>query len=142
MTTVEPDPSDVELADQALGSMDALINTAGSMRLTAGPGTELEVPRSALPALARVLECFARGESVTVLPAHAELTTQQAADALNVSRPFLIGLLRAGHIDYRTVGTHRRVRAASLRRYLEEDDARRAAAADALAAEAHALRLN
>ncbi|MCL2455546.1 MAG: helix-turn-helix domain-containing protein [Micrococcales bacterium] len=78
---------------------------------------------------------------MTVVPAHAELTTQQAADVLNVSRPFLIGLLDAGQIEYRTVGTHRRVRAASLVRYLHEDDARRKAAADALTADAHALGL-
>ncbi|MGO1544345.1 MAG: helix-turn-helix domain-containing protein [Gulosibacter sp.] len=76
---------------------------------------------------------------MTVLPSQAELTTQQAADALNVSRPFLIGLLDAGQIDYRTVGTHRRVKAASLIRYLREDDVRRLAAADALSAETREL---
>ena len=61
---------------------------------------------------------------------------------LNVSRPFLIGLLDAGQIEYRTVGTHRRVKAASLVRYLHEDDARRREAADALASEAHSLGLS
>jgi excisionase family DNA binding protein len=67
-----------------------------------------------LAALAQVLDSFAHGEGATVLPAQAELTTRQAADALRVSRPFLIGLLGAGHIEYRTVGAHRRVKAASL----------------------------
>ena len=113
------------------------------MRLSLGePGGEVEVPRSVLAALARVLDSFAHGEGVTLVPAHAELTTQQAADALNVSRPFLIGLLDAGQIAYRTVGTHRRVKAASLVRYLREDDARRVVVADELAAEAHALGLS
>lgn len=89
-----------------------------------------------------MLDSFAHGESVTLVPAHAELTTQQAADALNVSRPFLIGLLDAGQISYRMVGTHRRVNAASLVRYLQQDDVRRTTAADELAAEAHALGLS
>lgn len=96
---------------------------------------EVEVPRSALAALVHVLDSFAHGEGVTVLPSQAELTTQQAADTLQVSRPFLIGLLDAGHIKYRTVGTHRRVKAASLVSYLREDDERRQSAADALTAE-------
>lgn len=86
-----------------------------------------------------MLDSFAHGEGVTVLPSQAELTTQQAANALHVSRPFLIGLLDDGQIEYRTVGTHRRVKAASLIRYLREDDKRRQAAADALTAETREL---
>lgn len=73
-----------------------------------------------LAALAHVLDSFARGEGVPLLPSRAELTTQQAADAVRVSRPFLIGLLDAGQIDYHPVGTDRRVKAASLIRYLRE----------------------
>ncbi len=142
IATLVPAPADAELAASALRGLDAALGSEGAVRLQfGGQGGEVEVPRSALAALARVLESFAHGEGVTVVPAHAELTTQQAADVLNVSRPFLIGLLDAGHIDYRTVGRHRRVKAASLIRYLREDDARHAAAADALAAEAHALGL-
>jgi excisionase family DNA binding protein len=91
--------------------------------------------------LAQVLSAFAHGEGVTVLPAQAELTTQQAADALNVSRPFLIGLLEQGKIAYRTVGTHRRVKASSLVEYMRADDAERLAAADALSAETYDLGL-
>ena len=127
----------------ALRGLDAALDADTPVRLSLGePGGEVEVPRSVLAALARVLDSFAHGEGVTLVPAHAELTTQQAADALNVSRPFLIGLLDAGQIAYRTVGTHRRVKAASLVRYLREDDARRVVVADELAAEAHALGLS
>lgn len=140
IATLVPEPADTELAASALRGIDAALGTEGPVRLhLAGQMDEVEVPRSALAALAHVLDSFAHGESVTVLPSQSELTTQQAADALNVSRPFLIGLLEAGQIAYRTVGTHRRVKAASLIRYLCEDDARRQAAADALSAETREL---
>ena len=140
ITTLVPEPADADLAVSALHALDAALDANDPVRLSLGRSAgEVEVPRSALAALARVLDSFAHGEGVTVLPAHAELTTQQAADALNVSRPFLIRLLDAGQIAYRTVGTHRRVKAASLIGYMREDDARRMAVADELAAEAHAL---
>ncbi|MDR1512067.1 MAG: helix-turn-helix domain-containing protein [Propionibacteriaceae bacterium] len=135
-----PGPADAELAASALRGLDAELDADGSARLRLeGQTGEVELPRSALAALAQVLASFARGEAVTVVPAQAELTTQQAADALRVSRPFLIGLLDAGQIEYRLVGTHRRVQAASLIRYLRADDARRQATADALAAETREL---
>jgi excisionase family DNA binding protein len=140
IATLVPEPADTELAASALRGLDAALGTEDPVRLRlGGQSGEVEVPRSALAALAQVLDSFAHGEGVTVVPAQAELTTQQAADALHVSRPFLIGLLDAGQIEYRTVGTHRRVKAASLIRYLREDDARRQAAADALSAEAREL---
>jgi len=140
IATLVPEPADTELAASALRGLDAALGAEGPVRLRlGGQDGEVEVPRSALAALAQVLDSFAHGEGVTVVPAQAELTTQQAADALHVSRPFLIGLLDAGQIEYRTVGTHRRVKAASLIRYLREDDARRTAAADALAAETREL---
>ena len=140
IATLVPEPADTELAASALRGLDAVLGAEGPVRLhLAGQVGDVEVPRSALAALAQILDSFAHGEGVTVVPAQAELTTQQAADALHVSRPFLIGLLDAGHIEYRTVGTHRRVKAASLIRYLREDDKRRQAAADALTAETREL---
>ena len=95
---------------------------------------ELLLPRAAIELLVGVLTHMAAGRGVSIVPEHAELTTQQAADMLNVSRPHLIGLLQAGEIEYRKVGTHRRVRAASLMEYLRRDDQRRREAADELSA--------
>jgi excisionase family DNA binding protein len=140
IATLVPGPADTELAASALPELGAALGSDRPVRLRLdGRAGDLEVPRPALAALAQVLDSFALGESVTVVPAHAELTTQQAADALKVSRPFLIGLLDTAQIEYRMVGAHRRVKAASLIRYLREDDARRQQAADALAAETREL---
>ncbi|MDO5619343.1 helix-turn-helix domain-containing protein [Kocuria sp.] len=135
-----PEPTDAALAASALRSLDGARDASIPVLLClGGSDREVEVPGSVLTALLRVLDSFAHGEGVALVPAEAELTTQQAADVLNVSRPFLIGLLDDGQISYRSVGTHRRVKAASLVRYLREDDTRRTAAADELAAEAQAL---
>lgn len=136
-----PEPQESALAQEALDGLDAALRSQAPVLLHPEGGGDVVVPRSALTALAEILGAMAHGESVSVLPARAELTTQQAADALNVSRPFLIGLLDAGQIEYRKVGTHRRVNAASLAAYLRADDAERRAAADALAAETYDLGL-
>lgn len=92
----------------------------------------LVLPREAVELLAEVLAHLGAGRSVSVVPHDAELTTQQAADMLNVSRPFLIGLLNSGEIEYRTVGTHRRVSAAAVLDYRRRDDQKRRQAADEL----------
>lgn len=130
-----PEPADAELAQSALPAFEAALRADGPVHLRFGEGADVVVPRSALAALTDVLASIADGATVTVVPARSELTTQQAADALNVSRPFLIGLLEAGEIAYRTVGTHRRVDASSLIAYQRQDDAKRRRAAASLTAE-------
>jgi len=131
-----------QLAEAARAASERDNDTAtAELRLGDGPRDVVRLPASALEPLLAVLRELAQGHDVAVLPVQAELTTQQAADALNVSRPFVIKLMETGQLPFRRVGTHRRVRLADVLTYKQLDDARRADAADALAAEAQALGL-
>lgn len=96
----------------------------------------LELPPMAVSLLLDALEAMAAGQSVSLVSEEAELTTVEAARVLNVSRPYLIGLLEGGRIPYRKVGTHRRVRLADVLAYKAEDDLAREAVLDQLAREA------
>jgi len=114
-----------------------------TVRLVAdGSKTTVEIPREALRLLVDVLAQIANGNAVTVAPVHAELTTQQAADLLNVSRPYLVKLLEEHKIPYRRVGNRRRVMLSDLIAYKRIDDAERSAIADQLTAEAQRLGLD
>ena len=94
------------------------------------------VPREAFDLFLEILGQMANGNAVTIVPVHAELRTQQTADLLNVSRPFLVKLLEDGKIPSRKVGVHRRIRAEDVIAYKHADDLRRRATLDELTAEA------
>lgn len=91
-----------------------------------GKGSELiSLPVTALKLLIVILSHMAQGNAVTLMPVHAELTTQEAANLLNVSRPFLVELLEKKQIPFRRVGTKRRVLAKDVLSYKEEIDKKR-----------------
>jgi excisionase family DNA binding protein len=95
-------------------------------------GHELILPRQALVLLRGLLAEMAQGNAVTVVPTHAELTTQDAANIPNVSRPHLLKLLEAGPIPFSRVGTHRRIRYDDLMAYKRRQDSESEALLDEL----------
>lgn len=104
-----------------------------------GQTQELHLPASAVRLLLSLLSEMAQGHAVTLVPYHAELTTQQAADFLNVSRPHLVSLLEKGAIPFRKVGTHRKVLFSDVAHYQQEQKRLREHALDELAAQAQDL---
>jgi len=133
---VTPMPEESSAALIALEKIKSAIKDKRRISLQAEDCKEtIEMPESALVALDYALASVAAGEPFVIFSASDELTTQQAADLLNVSRPYVIGLLDAGEIEYRKVGKHRRIFASSLMRFMHEDNKRRRAAADSLTAE-------
>jgi excisionase family DNA binding protein len=104
-------------------------------------GRTLTLPYAATRLLSYLLTEMAEGNAVTLIPVHAEMTTQEAADYLNVSRPYLIGLLESQEVPYRKVGTHRRVKFADIKHYKDEIDRRRLETLDELARQAQELRM-
>lgn len=92
----------------------------------AGPlGEKMELPPSIFYVLERVAEVMGRGDAITVVPIGRELTTQQAAALLNVSRQYLIRLLDAGAIPFNKTGTHRRLKIEDVLDYKRARDAER-----------------
>jgi excisionase family DNA binding protein len=93
-------------------------------------GEEVSLPALVVDLFNGILSELARGNAVTLMPIHAELTTQEAADLLNVSRPFLVKQLENGTIPFHMVGTHRRVLAADVLKHRNQQRRRSVEALD------------
>jgi excisionase family DNA binding protein len=102
---------------------------------------EVELPTSALRLLIDVLAELADGNAVQVIPIHAELSTQEAADLLNVSRPHLVKLLEDGRLPHHRAGKHRRVLVSDVMAFKAERSRNSETALEALARQAQDLNL-
>lgn len=134
----------VSVGPEELATVDALFRllermsfrregSAPACRLV-GPGAEsVPIPNAVLGLIERMAELLARGDAVSIVPIGKELTTQQAADVLNVSRQYLVRLLDAGEIPVTWTGKHRRLRAGDALAYKERRDRDRRAALGELA---------
>jgi excisionase family DNA binding protein len=135
--TVAPSEADAQLAlesSRLLATHKLGKRSRIRLRLEDDESGPVFVPASAVRLFLHLLTEMSRGNSVTLIPTHAELTTQQAADLLNVSRPYVVKLLDEGKMPFRTVGKFRRIRFDDLMVYKRKDDEMRAKFADELTA--------
>jgi excisionase family DNA binding protein len=138
-------------AKAALETLEALSGRGGAsakgapvrLQFRSRTGALQNVPLAPLPfkLLVEVLKQLAAGNAVSIVPLRKEVTTYEAAEILNVSRPFVIGLLEKGEIPFRKVGAHRRIPLSALLEYKRKTDAIRDEALDFLAAQAQELKL-
>ncbi|MGJ0607983.1 helix-turn-helix domain-containing protein [Cylindrospermopsis raciborskii] len=119
----EDRPALIELED-LLGQLDP---ESPSFQLVSTSGAAIDIPTPVFNLMQRMVHELLQGNSVTIVPIHKELTTQEAADILNVSRQYLVELLDAQTIPHTKVGTHRRIRFGNLMHYKTERDAKRQA---------------
>lgn len=137
---IAPGDVDAQQAERALRRIrDYLSHTSGEdadislIGETTDSNDPLILPRPTVEMFAAILAAIAQGQGVQLMPVNAEVSTQVAAEMLNVSRPYLIKLLESGEIPYRSVGRHRRVKFQDVVEYKRQDDRKRKDAADELA---------
>jgi excisionase family DNA binding protein len=134
---VAPSAAEALLAQESARRLaPALTQANGTVQLRVGEGGNasepVTIPTAAFRLLVRILAEMANGNAVRLIPHHAELTTQEAAELLNVSRPYIVRLLDDGRIPFHRVGTHRRVLFKDVMTYKAEHRRARTAALDRL----------
>lgn len=139
-----PAAEEVAQAQEAVRALTRFVAEMPQAQLSLEDGSHrmhVVLPRAAVQLLQGILREMSQGNAVTLIPVHAELTTQQAADLLNVSRPYLVSLLESGVIPYRKVGTRRRVLFEHLMAFKRAEDAKREEALDELTRQSQELKL-
>jgi excisionase family DNA binding protein len=138
---VQPSEADVRLARESSRVLGPHAQQSLRVRIEGSPAESVELPAPAVRMLVDLLVEMAAGNAVTLIPVHAELTTQQAAEMLGVSRPFLIALLESRKLPCHKVGTHRRLHVLDVMAYKQRMHSERKLALDELADQAQALDL-
>lgn len=136
-----PTPRDAAIARSTYQVLSLYGGTDRPLKLRVRDGEQeqtIDLPAGAVDLLVHVLEAMAAGQGVTLIPESAELTTVQAAEVLNVSRPFLIKLLDQKAIPHRKVGKHRRIRMEDVMAYKNAIDREREQVLEQLTREAQA----
>jgi len=118
---------------------DSLKAAAAAEHLSEGHLDQSELPEIVVQLLSQILNEIAHGRALSVIAVDSDMTTNEAADYLNVSRPYLIKLLNEGKLPFHLVGTHKRVYFQDIKRYKEEQKARSYALLEELQAETQAL---
>ena len=134
-----PTPQEADLArasGQRLSRYVGLNQSLSLRVMDAEQEQPLILPAGAVALLMDILEAMAAGRGISLIPENAELTTVEAAEVLNVSRPYLIKMLTEGALPYRKVGKHRRIRMEDVMAYKSRIDCEREAVLDELAADA------
>ncbi len=107
-----------------------------ALLISKGSKQTVELPDAVYDLLIRILTVMEQGKAISIVPVMQELTTQQAAEQLGVSRPFFVKLLETGKLPFHLVGTHRRVYLKDLLSYKQKRDQDRHAAIEQMADEA------
>lgn len=107
-----------------------------------GEAEHLTLPASAFKFLTTILDLMAQGKAISIIPSDTEVTTQQAADMLNVSRPYVVKLIEQGEISHHMVGTHRRIKLEDLEAYKSKMEKKRSMALEELTKQSQELGLD
>ena len=115
-----------QLEAQSIKELDRILSVKDfQAKLVGANGEKINIPEPIYQVLLQVVHAMASGKAISIIPQQQELTTQQAAEFLNVSRPYLIKLLEQGEIPHIKVGSHRRVRFDDLMNYKQQRDVKR-----------------
>ena len=138
-----PSSEDITLAQESSRCLTAVAGHQVTCTIKAADGKPIKIklPASVVEMLTQMLTQMAQGKAVGLIPINAQLTTQQAADILGVSRPFVTAQMKIGKLRFHKIGTHRRIAFSDLMKYRSELAKESEDAMDALVAEAQELNL-